>query len=1341
MLSEWLAVSAGARDEQHYRESVLEGAQQAESSYEARALPAPLAMGSGASESLFKEIVPGEVKRKRGRPSKVVLDLLKSQGVVSTRYFGDEGEGCGSGAAHDVGSQQVPVSTVAVRPVRLEGPYLQTIQRGRMGLNELAMAVGGCLTCAAQANVLLDRKVETLANTYLNREDFVVASGVAMEKFFSMTGNAIQSRLTRLACSCFVVQHHERTLMESSLSKYLPQQDLLCYIDAGAYDETPMKVLLKDGTIMQMPGKSSSDKVPALRGTNGSVLALSPKSQTMIAKILQTRSTYGYLIRDSTGCVAITGQSFIPLQSMASTKASVLHQCLGRNSMVSLAAERFLIKCRSITVDRGASNKRAEELLLSERGASWATSIFFCCIHGLAGCHNKSFEALMNRHVKGALHLSLSLRVVSCWTTFRKALMIEIMCKLKLCVGAPPSETLGYKKKMLSLFLDDSAQSLQACVRLVGLVNGDWSDHAVVEHWWGDRHGPMPDKDLIAQRVSGAIMDALACKKPALWPRHRWHGFKSSLAWLGLMEGVHGLLSGTYSRFVNMLGHGNTPILDEDDILLPGSMSGDPHVMAFYDCQGWVSQFEPVGQASSESVQGAGATAGDTDVSYSKLNAKDRAEALEWLHAQPQGHVMLMAITLNPLEKLMSQHLKLSGHVWEKHERAVIAKQMLGGQECKRVYRVEIAAHGSLEHAFMMDMKALVENEKSEQIWSIIPELNLTLEMRVLAFRLMSRIGACVEQMVASPHRQYPTKLFCLLQKPHLGRAFAREPQCLKDPWSVRLLQDFPDYEGEVFQGILRLQAILSVVDIACIESRHSSLRRHVFAKSVHTWTLKFTNLSSEWLLQCHRTAPSKSKKSTVRVSERKSISQTCLKTTPPKNVHMILMICNIHTGCFENFCCFRFLEPELHSHEMEYNCILFKHVHFFPTLCPNPQLEAKQPPIVQRKKKKHFGGRWRAFVRLYTMGRKGTPDMSEVSMAYSQGLVARDPLLVKAEVVGSLVAATMKLGKRQVAPFGIKTRDLKRQRDMLAASRALQSCVGGNVFELAQHILQTCTDPLDLSRALLMATRVSRQRSAQMREEEAADDAILDKFAHKLGAGKVQALSQRLPFFQREVLQVVPDPHLLVYDVTPVAEAKKGQLLCSYACANRCNWGKALDSLWSNMHETIDAPIDDVHVDQRATLQPSACAAAGVCVCSNTAGGPKLKAMHNHLLKIMKETFKTKERRQDLAEGFVCVRFMRTSMVGATSSSAGADEAAEFLFHVGLMSWKPYKPCFQCLQRVQDAPEHLGAEVVHVKVNMRAIYNVVSPCRKTLLEVTARAFDLKASKNDRFEFVTWFFG
>eukprot|EP00971_Amphidinium_carterae_P197473 3919090-Amphidinium_carterae.1 len=881
MLSDWLAVSAGARDEHSESENVSEGRLQAERSDEATALAAPSAMGSGASESLFKDMVPGEPKRKRGRPSKVVVDLLKSQGVVSTRRFGDDGEGGWLGSEHYVGFQQVPASSVAARPVRLEGPFLQTIQKGRMGLNQLAMAVGGCLTYASQAEVLLDKKVETLANTYLKRENFVVGSGVAMEKYFSMSANAIQSRLTRLACSCFVVQQYERALMESSLCQYLPQQDLLCYIDAGAYDETPMKVLLKDGTVMQLSGNSSFDQVPGLRGTNGSVLALCPKSQTMIAKILQTKSTYGYLIRDSTGCVAITGQSFIPLQSMSSTKAAVLHQCLGRNSMVSLAAERFSIKCRSITVDRGASNKRAEEFLLSDRGASWATSIFFCCIHGLAGCHNKSFEALMTRHVKGALHLSLSLRVVSCWTTFRKALMMEIQCKLKVCLGAPPADTLEYKKNILSLFLDDSAQSLQACVRLVGLLNGDWSNHDVVEYWWNDRHGPMPDKDLIARCVSGAIMDALACKKPGLWPRHRWHGFKASLAWLGLMEAVHGLLSGAYSRFVKMLGHAPVQLHDEDDFLLPTSISGDPFVMPFYDSQAWVAMSEPAGQASREGVQGAGATASDANGSYSKLNAKDRAESLEWLQSLPQGHVMLMAIILNPLEKLMSQHLKLSGYEWEQHQRALTAKNMLGSKECKRVYRVEIAAQGLLEHAFMTDMKALLDDRR-DSIWSILPERNLTLEMRVLAFRLMSRTCACVEQMVAFPHRQYPTKLFCLLQQPDSGRSFAQEPHCLKDSWSLRLLHDFPNYEGEVFQAILRLQALLSAVDIACIESRHSSLRRHVFAKSVHTWTLKFTNLSSEWLLQCHRTASRKCKCSKPRVSWRCHVSQTSMRLSFP---------------------------------------------------------------------------------------------------------------------------------------------------------------------------------------------------------------------------------------------------------------------------------------------------------------------------------------------------------------------------------------------------------------------------------------------------------------------------
>eukprot|EP00971_Amphidinium_carterae_P103786 2055141-Amphidinium_carterae.1 len=411
---------------------------------------------------------------------------------------------------------------------------------------------------------------------------------------------------------------------------------------------------------------------------HGSVLAFSPKSQTLIAKVLQTKSCHGYLLESSSGCFAITGQAFIRLQSMASTSAAVLFQSLCKNSMVSLSAESFKLKCRSICADRGPGNRKAEEMVLGDRGPdAWASALFACDIHSIALCHRKSFEALMGAQVKGALHLALSLRVVNCWSTFRKALMIEIEHTLVIVYGLPDQEHCQYKKKV---------------------VNGKWCRLGVVEHVWDPRQGAEPPRLIVVQRVCDAILGALASRKPEVYPKHRWTGFKASIA--------DRMLSNT-DRPVLPSGH---ELLLPSHALssgkLPSLIDGDMHPY-FSDVAGSVLPNLPV------------ETSVEEDLSYSKLNAKDRREASEFLSSKPLGHLLMMGMAVNPLEKLMHAHFKLAAFHWERAERADIAKHLMAGEPCKRVYRIEKAANHDLENAFMCDLKVLLEDTS---LWSIIPE-------------------------------------------------------------------------------------------------------------------------------------------------------------------------------------------------------------------------------------------------------------------------------------------------------------------------------------------------------------------------------------------------------------------------------------------------------------------------------------------------------------------------------------------------------------------------------------------------------------------------------------------
>ena len=48
----------------------------------------------------------------------------------------------------------------------------------------------------------------------------------------------------------------------------------------------------------------------------------------------------------------------------------------------------------------------------------------------------------------------------------------------------------------------------------------------------------------------------------------------------------------------------------------------------------------------------------------------------------------------------------------------------------------------------------------------------------------------------------------------------------------------------------LELHAQLASTSIGVIESRHSSVRRQLMSKSVHTHSLQITDLSAQWIMQ-----------------------------------------------------------------------------------------------------------------------------------------------------------------------------------------------------------------------------------------------------------------------------------------------------------------------------------------------------------------------------------------------------------------------------------------------------------------------------------------------------------
>lgn len=126
------------------------------------------------------------------------------------------------------------------------------------------------------------------------------------------------------------------------------------------------------------------------------------------------------------------------------------------------------------------------------------------------------------------------------------------------------------------------------------------------------------------------------------------------------------------------------------------------------------------------------------------------------------------------------------------------------------------------------------------------------------SFAILCRGAAGVEQAVAGPHRGYPFKLFALTLAPsdvapQLAASIIADPDCCKDPFSLRFLDRFGhDLAGAESMAVLMSVAVVARVDIARLECRHAALRR-VLRKRTHTWAVKLMHASSDTLLMRQR--------------------------------------------------------------------------------------------------------------------------------------------------------------------------------------------------------------------------------------------------------------------------------------------------------------------------------------------------------------------------------------------------------------------------------------------------------------------------------------------------------
>eukprot|EP00971_Amphidinium_carterae_P353030 6492800-Amphidinium_carterae.2 len=167
----------------------------------------------------------------------------------------------------------------------------------------------------------------------------------------------------------------------------------------------------------------------------------------------------------------------------------------------------------------------------------------------------------------------------------------------------------------------------------------------------------------------------------------------------------------------------------------------------------------------------------------------------------------------------------MSSLTWEEDQDTLVKVAVMRGKKHQRKFRLAVAANLELEAGFNRDLEATYQNK---ELFQIVPLEGCHMSLRSDSFRLLSRMGCLVEHYLASRHRTYPTKLFQVLGDASLGRVLAQDAACVKDKFTLRMQELFPEFSGETFLGNMAALAAKQKHDTGAVESLHASIRRHV---------------------------------------------------------------------------------------------------------------------------------------------------------------------------------------------------------------------------------------------------------------------------------------------------------------------------------------------------------------------------------------------------------------------------------------------------------------------------------------------------------------------------------
>lgn len=344
----------------------------------------------------------------------------------------------------------------------------------------------------------------------------------------------------------------------------------------------------------------------------------------------------------------------------------------------------------------------------------------------------------------------------------------------------------------------------------------------------------------------------------------------------------------------------------------------------------------------------------------------------------------------------------------------------------------------------------------------------------------------------------------------------------------------------------------------------------------------------------------------------------------------------------------------------------------------------------MKKRGRRGFGGAWRAYVRMKTLGANGRPDLSKLKEGYAAVVSEDGAEIEQCRRIGELarLSAERTMPKLGQSAFGPKSRDVMRNRLKLSRAALTNSIEG---LEKEQGALVLADRLVQMDANLPTCLSIARQALAAQGHRSAQHEREVDEKLREFDMGPGQCHRQHLqelvPAVKAEGLSALPCPGGLLFEVHGAREASVTRTVAWALASKESNCSGALRRYWQEIHRASGAQMQE---DDTGLGALGVCFKEGRCLCSGE--GKVLKRLRDAFLRAIKLAFPAKtDMRRLIVSGFVVVKLTGKPREGSDAWVEEDNPVKELYFHIGKLRLSPFRPTLLLLNRREGMKNDMG--------------------------------------------------